>query len=180
MPKAKKEVKELPKKEYLDENFKAPSIKAKFNLQQLILKDLEWKMKIKIEDILPKTYYQYEMAMIFDESPYLRKLASLEDQIQDIRDSRQKPLFKDDTEERVDDLKTEIEEQREAMDEKRRECRTIKMICRVEELKYAGMSTLLTFIIPDDVINDLNEQKLKFGYYIIELTPMHYQAVQNL
>jgi hypothetical protein len=159
------------KKEYLDENVKPNTITAKFFLQQLLMKDVQWKMKIKVEDILPRTYYKYTMTMVFDPSPYERKIKALEDQIADIRDSKQKPLFDADQKEQVGDIEEEIESEKESMEDRRKECPSILMPARVEELKYSGNDTLLTFQIPDTVINELNENKLKFGSYCVELTP---------
>jgi len=158
-------------KEFLNEEIKPNTIKAKFNLQQLIMKELSWKMKIKVEDILPRTYYKYAMAMVFDETPYERKIAGLQDDIRDIQDSRQKPLFESENQDKITELEEEVEEEKRQMEEHRKECKTIKMPATVEELKYSGTDTLLTFKIPDTSINELNENKLKFGYYIIELTP---------
>lgn len=170
MLKANKKVTTEEKKEFLDENFKPTAIMAKFFVKELTMKESQWRMKLKVEDILPRTYYRYQVEMIFDEEPYNRRINSVRDQIADVRDAKQKPLF-DDADEKISDLEDEMATIEKNMEAERAECPTIKMPARVEELKYSGNDTMLVFRIPDHVIEQLNKNKLKFGSYILELTP---------
>jgi hypothetical protein len=169
---AKKAITAKPEaeKEYLNDT-NPSTITAKFYLQQLMMKDVQWRMKIKVGDILPRTYHKYTMAMVFDEAPHMRRIKALQEEISDIEDSAQQPLFQADTEEKIKDLEAEIEKEESTMEKYAEECPKIIMPSIVEELKYSGSDTLLVFLIPDSAINQLNENKLKFGMYKIELTP---------
>jgi len=163
---------EIPQKEYLTD--KIPNvITAHFALGELLLKDLMWTMKIRIGSILPKSYHSYNMLIAFDEEPYERNIDKFNREISQLKFEKQQPLFEEDTEEKIEEKEKQIEVERRRMSDRRAECPDMEMIAEVEELKYSGGSTIIKFRIPDFIIKDLNENKLKFGSYKMILTPQY-------
>jgi hypothetical protein len=55
----------------------------------------------------------------------------------------------------------------------RDKCKKIEYLGEVKELKYKDGDTILLMRLPDNVIEELNQAKMLFNFYKIELTPQY-------
>jgi len=145
-------------------------IEGSFMLDTLQLKNsFYWFSKFKVKQILPKSYHDYNVRMVFNETPYLERIERFKEKLSA---SRNKKLFKKMEEEEIQDIKDQIKDEERDMAEIKRQCPTIEFTGKVEQLKYAGAETVITMHIPDNAIEPLNKSKTLFQYYKIQLTPI--------
>jgi hypothetical protein len=164
MPKAKKEKKVAEKK--IDELV----ISTGFELKQLMLKDQTWTAQILVKKILPKTFHDYGIKMIFDEKPYADRIERVKEQVANAK--KEQKLFKEMSKADIDELEGDIKAIEKEKAEMKRQCLTIEFSAVVEQLKYDGGDTKLAIRLPDNVIEPLNKAKLTMNYYKIELEPL--------
>lgn len=147
------------------------TIKARFNIWSLSMdKNLRWTLQLFVAKILPKSYHDYRMTMVFDEEPFQKQIVDIERQIKGIEDTPS--LLKDMDRKEINFQKERIAACMEDRDKKKKECRTIEFVTEVQELKYVNGDTKLTVRIPDAVIPDINDRKTWFSYYRLELKPL--------
>lgn len=158
--------KRKPKGELIDMEEENPGmIESTIFLQELKLKDKRWSAKMLIGTILPKSYHRYQVKMELDESPYLDRIAELEKGLDDSLFREEKGSVRE-TNKRIGQIRDELKKMKES-------CVTIEFGAIVEEVKYKDSETLLTARIPDDIIQDLNEQKFRLEAYKIALIPTY-------
>ena len=136
---------------------------CEFDIEEIKMKKKRWYIKMWVDGILDRTYYTYHCEMTFDQSPY-------EDRIADMTDELDASLFADDKAYKKM-LNESIKQVREERDRLEKDCRPIKFSAQVEEIKNKDKGTMLLMRVPDDIISDLNEQKSRFNYYLIQLDP---------
>ena len=160
------------KKELLNiDEKKIGLIEGSFMLDTLQLKNaFYWLAKLKVKQILPKSYHEYNVKMIFNEAPYLERISRFEEKLNLGKQNRK--LFKKMEQEDIDDVKDQIKDEQRDMAEKKRQCPTIDFSGKVEQIKYAGAETVMTMNIPDSAIDPLNKSKTMFQYYKIQLSPI--------
>lgn len=134
--------------------------------------NLQWQAKMSVTKILPKSYYDYKVKMILDESPYQKTIADLELERKQLGHGQQ-TLLPDMMEARKTELHDLIVEERQRLEEMRDKCKKIEYMGEVKELKYKDGDTILLMRLPDNVIEELNQAKMLFNFYKIELTPQY-------
>lgn len=139
-------------------------ITAHLSLDTLALKALKWSLRLLVDEILPQSYHLYRMVLTLDEQPDIDRIADLEHEFD-------AGLFRNDAASKKKHNEA-IARIRKSLDDKRDLCEKIEFVARVEELKYKDRGTLLTVRIPDDVIEPINRQKIRFNIYKIELVPV--------
>ena len=146
------------------------AIKASFDIQSLQMdKDLLWKLDLEIKQILPKSFYTYDIKLVFDEESWNNDIAQVKRDIEDVESEN--TLFDDVKKKRTKKLRADIEDIEFKREERRGECPTIEFSAQVTELKYKNHITRVKMAIPDDAINLLNVNKYNFGDYRAELSP---------
>lgn len=159
----------VTKKQILDE--KNPLvIESTFMLEQIQLKGMMWGAKIRIQEILPKSYHKYGIKVLFNEEPYMKRIERLEEKLTNSKTS--KKLFADMDKEDIEEIKDEIKEIQKEMSDIKKQCLTIEFLATVEQIKYSNGNTNVALRIPDDVIEPINKAKTMFQYYKIELKPV--------
>ena len=147
------------------------TIKAKFSIQNLQMdRTLMWKLQLFVQKILPKSYHDYRVTLVFDEEPYMKQIADIEGQIMAMEKAG--TLFKDLDKKEVNFQKERITATLDEKEKKKAECRTIEFVTEVLELKYNGGGTKLVIHVPDTAISDINDRKTWFSYYRLELKPL--------
>lgn len=156
-------------KEAVDEI--AGVIKADFSINRLQMDaKLCWLLDLEVRQVLPETYLRYKLDLVFNEEPYEENIERIEKEIESAQNEAS--LFETHKVQRVKNLYKQIDDIRADMKELEKNCPTITIEAVVTELKYKNAGT--TFIrmrLPDDKINELNDNKAKFSYYRAELTP---------
>lgn len=147
-------------------------IEAKFQVDELRMLKLQWQAKMSVTKILPKSYHDYKIRMILDESPYLKSIADYELEQKQLGHGQQ-TLLPEMMEARKTELHDIIVEERQRLEEMRGKCKKIEFIGEVKELKYKDGDTVFTLRLPDNIIEELNQAKFLFQYYKIELTPKY-------
>lgn len=147
------------------------TIKADFNINRLQMDaKLCWLLDLEIKKVLPETFLQYELELVFNEEPYLKNIERIEEEAKEVE--KEASLFETEKTRRIKMLNKQIIDVKEDMAELAKNCPTIHMVVSVTELKYKSTGT--TFVrmrLPDNKINELNDNKHKFSYYRAELTP---------
>lgn len=157
-------------KPILDQIVVDNQISASFNIQTLQMdKDLLWKLDLEIKRILPKSFYAYDIKLVFDEISWNNDIRNIELDIESVESEN--TLFDDLKKKKVKKLKADIEDIQIRREERRAECPTIEFSAQVTELKYKDHITRVKMAIPDDAINLLNVNKYNFGDYRAELFP---------
>ena len=147
------------------------TIKAKFNILSLALdKSLRWRFELDVQKILPKSYHDYSVTLVFDEEPFEKQIAEIEQRVNDIESDNQ--LFIEQQKKDINFHKDRIESVMEERDKKKKECPTIETFGQVESVKYRNGNTVIKIVIPDDVIQQINERKMYTSFYRLELKPM--------
>jgi HD-GYP domain-containing protein (c-di-GMP phosphodiesterase class II) len=153
------------KKELLDDEDLA--IHASFALEQLTMgRDYDWKFKLKVHDILSRSYHTYTVTLYFNEEPFKRELERIDKKIEDVR--RQTAMFSHSEEQELMESRAEHEERYENL---KKELEDIEFTGRVSELKYKESNTILVLEVPDTIINDLNDRKRDMVNYKLKLDP---------
>jgi hypothetical protein len=133
---------------------------------------LQWQAKMSVTKILPKSYHDYKVVILLDESPYLKAIADYELERRQLGHGQQ-TLLPEMMEARKTELHDKIVEERQFLEKKRDECKKIEFIGEVKELKYKDGDTSLLMRLPDNVIEEINQMKFLFVNYKIELTPKY-------
>lgn len=135
-------------------------------LDEIKLKDLIWLVKLSVNETLPRAYYRYELVMEYDREPEERRIIELTKELDGT-------LFENENSE-IKKIETKIQEIRERMEERERECERMLFSAIVQEIKYkvAG-KTQITIQVPDDIIEAFNRQKTRFNLYKITLEPVY-------
>lgn len=134
-------------------------------LEEIKLKDLRWYVKLRIGTLLPKTQHLYKILMELDEQPYLDRIEELESQVRGT-------LFEDQPAQRKQ-LDKSIAQVRKDLEERRKDCETMKFNATSEEVKWKDSDTVILARVPDDIIEAFNRQKSRFGYYKITLESIY-------
>ena len=137
---------------------KTGEIKTNIEIKQLVLdSDLLWKLKMIVGKILETSYHCYTVKMVFNEEPFTIRIDELK------KENRLIPS----------ELKEEIKMIKETMEEARKNCPEIDFVAMTEQLKYGAEKTEISFNIPDDIIDSLNQHKqfLKTDY-LVRLIPL--------
>ena len=150
-------------KEVEDVAVEASKIESAFDLVSLTMKEMRWSVKLGIRSILPRSYHQYKITLQLNEKPWL-------DRIDDFEAELNGSLFKNEKTSKKDVAK-KVAEQRKDLDETRKVCEKIEFSGIVESLKYKNNETSLEMRIPDDVIQAINQQKVRLPIYKISLVP---------
>ena len=145
-------------------------IDSTFMLEQIQLKGMMWSAKIRIAEIIPRSYHKYGIKILFNEKPYMDRIDRLNEKLTNSKTT--KKLFADMEKEDIDEIKDDIKDIEKEMAEVKKQCLTIEFLATVEQIKYANGNTNVTLRIPDDVIEPLNKAKTMFQYYKIELKPV--------
>jgi len=148
---------------------KAGTIATNFFLQEIKMKELCWSIKLELKAILPRSYRNYDVEMVFDNEPFDSRVRHVQGRITKLEKDPQ--LFDDVKKQELDDLRQEIndiEKERNALDN---QCPTISFPGTIEELKYKGAGTVLVMNVPDSIIELMNQKKSLISYYKIELAP---------
>lgn len=137
---------------------------AKVEMRQLVLKSKMWTVVMKIETVLPESYRRYHMHLDLDERKWDNRIEDLEKELDD-------GLFREERTSRksLNETIGKINDERNRM---RRECKPIDFNCVVEQVKYESNGTVLTAVIPDDIIEQLNQQKYRMEAYKVTLKPL--------
>lgn len=165
-------MKKTPKKIIKKEEKSPEVIEARFQLNELRMINLQWQAKMSVTKILPKSYHDYKIKMILDESPYLKSIEDYELERKQIGHGQQ-TLIPEMMEARKNELHDLIVEERQRLEKKREECKKIEFIGEVKELKYKDGDTIILMRLPDNVIEEINQMKFLFAGYKIELTPKY-------
>jgi hypothetical protein len=161
-----------PKKKATKEKPQKEKIEGKFAIEQIEMnKGLQWKIKMKVSKILPKSYHDYTIKMTLDEEIYKIRIASYEQEQKELGRG-QIMLLPEMIEARKGELHDKIVDERKALEEMRGKCKKIEFVAEVRELKYKDGDTIINLRIPDDIVQPLNEQKFLFAHYKIELIPI--------
>jgi len=161
-------------KELLDMESPDLLISANFVLEEMKMKkDLQWRIKVNVKKILPRSYHYLNIDFIVDEEPFNRRVERLEDRVNDVGDKPQ--LFDKEQEKDVRSLNDQIASVRQEVRELKKQCEPISTTASIEELKYKDGNTVLTLRVPSDTVIDLNEKKLLLGNYRVEIEP-HYNG----
>lgn len=159
VPELVKKIKKQPKTDV---------ITSTLSVEELKMKNLGWSMKLKIKQIMPKSFHDFAVKFVFDERPGEARIKQLEERMEN---NKQPRLLKSIDKAEMDDLKDEINDVRREMAENKRQCITIEFLAQVEQLKYSGADTILSVRIPDNIIEPVNKVKMLFGFYKVELMP---------
>jgi len=165
-------MKKIPKKIVKKVKKSPETIEARFQLDELRMLKLQWQAKMSVTKILPKSYHDYKIVMLLDESPYLKSIADYELERKQIGHGQQ-TLLPEMMEARKTEIHDLIVEERQRLEKKREECKNIEFIGEVKELKYKDGDTIFTLRLPDNVIEEINQMKFLFVNYKIELTPKY-------
>lgn len=150
-------------------------IEAKFSIEQIVMdKDLQWKTKMKVTKILPKSYHDYTIKMTLDETPYDKRIATLELELKELGRGQQQ-LLKEMAEERKGQLNDEIVLEKQRLEDMRDKCKAIEFLGEVKELKYKDGDTIILIRLADEVIEQLNKAKYLFSNYKISLIPIEFK-----
>lgn len=156
------------KKSLLDKELQ--TIKSDFSIKKLSMdSELDWKADLLVKTILPRSYHDYSVRMVFDETPYDNRIAGYEQQIKDIKADN--TLFKKLDGEEIRELKNDIKRVQNEKKEMAGNCPTIEFEGAITQLKYIGDNTMLTIRVPDEMIEHLNKRKHYFHQYTLELRP---------
>lgn len=135
-----------------------------FSLDKIVYKNDVWQGVFTFKDYLENIHSKYNIILTLDEGKY-------EKRIQDQKDSLKGTLL---SKERVskEQVQRNIELIMEELESMREKCRDVKFVGRTTGFKYSSeYRTTITFIIPDEVIADINEQKINFYAFIAKLIP---------
>lgn len=147
------------------------TIEAHFSFVLLSMdKDFKWRLKMRVDSILPEMYYRYDLKMILDEEPYERRIEDLQTEIKKLT-TGQTMLLKDVENSKREELEEKVEQEKANLEDMRERCKDIEFPASMEVLKYGILETIVTFRIPDDIIERLNAQKTLISYYKIRLIP---------
>jgi hypothetical protein len=147
------------------------AIVAKFSIVEIRMKnDWRWKVKMLVHEILPKTHHDYRVKLEFDDEPYLKTIAQLEDDAAKL--ARDKSLFPDVDKRSIKEIDDRIQNEKKQMEKMRSECPNIEFVTQTEEIKYKDGDTALIFKVLDTVIQPLNEQKYRLSEYRAVLDPI--------
>jgi hypothetical protein len=150
-------------------------IEAKFSIEQIVMdKDLQWKAKMRVTKILPKSYHDYTIKMTLDEAPYDKRVATLELELKELGRGQQQ-LLKEMAEARKGQLNDDILEEKSRLEEMRDKCKAIEFLGEVKELKYKDGDTVILIRLADEVIEQLNKAKYLFSNYKISLIPVEFK-----
>lgn len=143
------------------------AIKTSCTIKQLTLKDDRWKLDLEVHTILSKSFYRYNVQLVFDEDRYMRDVRSMQEEITKLEEEA--ALIK--AKERIKELEMNIQGTKAEMEEMESKCPKIEFFGTVDSLKYPRGSSRLTLMIADNIINLLNQTKSWFSYYRLELRP---------
>src|SRR6267143_564039 len=128
-------------------------ITARLQLKQLTLKDGLWRIHIIIGGILQSTSQKYHLNLVLDESPYTREIEEIQGEL--------KGTLLEGEKRSKNDLQNRVIEVKKEMELAKKECPEIEFYARTEEVKYKDGKTLLVCAIPDNVIEQINQQKTR-------------------
>ncbi len=152
-------------------DFNPETITAAFSINRLQMDaKLCWLLDIDVAKVLPETFLQYKLDLVFNEQPYHDSIARLEKDIEDVENEAS--LFDTHKASRVKGLRKQIASVNEDMADLKKLCQSITMPVQVTELKYKPGKTFVRMRLPDNKINELNDNKHKFKHYQAELTPI--------
>lgn len=151
---------------------KKDAIVAKFKLKTIVWKagSTVWNIVLGIHGALSEAFIHYSAKFTFDEEPYQRRIATVEEQIKEVQKDRQ--LFKDGQEAQVRELKSEIAEIKDEMEDMRKECPDIEFQATAIKVDWTGDVPSVTFAVDSELVEQLNKAKAKVDNYKIELTPL--------
>lgn len=144
------------------------AIESNFKLDKLVLKnDLGWHLSLLVDQRLPRVYDGYDVLLKFDEGPYDRRAESLD---QRIKTASKQPGLGGMENPEVEALRDELEKNEEMRESLAAQCEEISFSATVEAMKYTDKrETLLTMVIPADVIEELNDHRALLRHYAIVL-----------
>lgn len=144
------------------------AIESNFKLDKLVLKnDLGWHLSLLVDQRLPRVYDGYDVVLKFDHAPYDRRADSIQQRIDTA--SKQPGLAGMDNPD-VEVLKGELDANEETREKLAAQCEDITFSATVEAMKYTDRrETLLTMVIPADVIEELNDHRGLLRHYAIVL-----------
>lgn len=162
-------------KELLDIN-ESPDllISANFLLEEMKMKkDMQWRIKLSVKKILPKSYHYLDIDFLVDEEPYNRRMERIEERMREVGNKPQ--LFDSEQKKDMKTLDGQMADVRNELRKLKDECETINTTASIEELKYKDGNTVLTLLVPSDTVIRLNENKLNLGHYRVNIQP-NYKA----
>lgn len=143
---------------------------AEFSIEELKMeRDLNWRMKLKVQKQLPKSYYFYSMTLRLNHEKYQERIKEKAAWVAHME--AQQELFPDTNKKLQDEQKT-LQDLKDVYERMKSMTRDIHASVHVEEVKYRGNETLLSIRIPADIIPNINEQRQMFGDFIAELDPL--------
>lgn len=158
----------MPKtKELLDTKDVSLAIESPFSLDQLAMKkDLIWHFRISMHRTLPKMYYQFQATLLVNEEPFERKIKALNERMEKLQ-----PGLEGMDNGEKDEIKKEIKDLEDELEEIKDECPAFTFPVVVEEIKYKNRETLVTFRIPWETVAVINEQRENMVNYKVSLEP---------
>jgi len=151
---------------------KADAIVAKFKLKTIVWKagSTVWNIVLGIHGALSEAFIHYTAKFTFDEEPFARRIATVEDEITQVKKDRQ--LFADGQKAQIENLKYEIKEIETEREEMRKECPDIEFQATAIKVDWTGDIPSVTFAVDSELVEQLNRAKGKVDSYKIELTPL--------
>lgn len=147
------------------------AVETKFGIQEISMKnDWRWKIKMRVNEILPKTHHDYSIKLKFDPSPYELSIEQLKKERDEI--DTHPTLAPDLDKKDMRRLTDRIAKVQEEMEKYRKECYDIDFVTTSEEIKYKGSDTYLLFKVLDTVIEPLNDRKMFLDKYVAVLDPI--------
>lgn len=108
---------------------------------------------------------------LLDDEPYLKTIAQLEKERDDIGSNPS--LLPDVDKKSMRELTDRIAQEKKSMNEMAATCADIEFVAQTEEIKYKDGDTLLVFKILDTVIDPLNKQKYRLNEYRVIFDPIY-------
>lgn len=163
----------LPKVQDLGKDKKVVTITSKFQLKQIVWKSgsIAWNIVLGIKENLEEAFINYQAKFIFDETPYLVRMETIEGQIEDTESDL--TLFKKEQEREIKSLKEEICDIKAEMEIARSECPDIEFQATAIKIDWTQNDPSVTFAVDSELVEKLNRAKSKVEQYKIELTSVN-------
>lgn len=158
----------MPKaKELLDVDADIVS-SAVFGFEALKMdKYLQWSLKLRLKTVLPQTFREYSVKLSLNEEPYLLRISDLERSIAEVDGEAQ--LFEGGKKTQIKNIKQEIKDIEAELETDREHTPVIEFAGSIEKLEYKDGDTIVSFHLPADYANKINDVRAILKTYKIDL-----------
>ena len=129
-----------------------------------------WVLKLNINQILDRSFYEYNVKLSVNEEPFNRRIDNCENKLEELRTEAHLPNMDDKSQ--MKELENTIKKIKQELATLIKTTDVIEFFCKVMSIKYNGVVTVVEINVPADTIQLLNKNRFSFGQYKIELEPI--------